>query len=184
MFFYGFRSGHSRRGLGRAVGGMPPIRHELATALGGGGIVMRSPAAKDPDLTSGLRAFNPGRARFQGNCVCFFLLACCLLVACFCLFFVLVLRFLFEPGGKAEKQSREAPLRVMFPLRLRYASVTLPLRFSHVSVAFPWCASPWPLPGASVKETSLREQSLRKPLSERDSKEIPCQRAMVKDVLF
>ena len=43
-------------------------------------IVMRSPAAKDPDLTSGLRGFNPGRARFQGNCVCLLLLACCLLL--------------------------------------------------------------------------------------------------------
>ena len=45
-------------------------------------IAMRSPAAKDPDLTSGLRGFNPWRARFQGNCVCLFLLV----FVCFCLF--------------------------------------------------------------------------------------------------
>ena len=108
---------------------------------------MRSPAAKDPDLTSGLRGFNPGRARFQGNCVCLFLLACCLLLFVFC--------FLPEPGGKAEKQSREAVLRVVLPL-------TFPLRFHHVSITFPLRfrgAPPRGLcPGASVKEASVREQ--------------------------
>ena len=105
---------------------------------------MRSPAAKDPDLTSGLRGFNPGRARFQGNCVCLFLLACCSLClfvarfACFCLLvclFLFVCCFLPEPGGKTEKQSREAVLRVVFLLRFRYVSVTFPLRFRCVSVA-------------------------------------------------
>ena len=104
---------------------------------------MPSPAAKDPDLTSGLREFNPGRARFQGNCICLFLLACCLLLFVFC--------FLPEPGGKAEKQSREAVLRVVFPLRFRYVSVTFPLRFRG--------APPRGLcPGASVKEAPVREQ--------------------------
>ena len=70
-----------------------------AQARSDSGIVTRSPAAKDPDLTSGLLGFNPGRARVQGNCVCLFfaclLLACCLLVACLllacCLFFVVCL---------------------------------------------------------------------------------------------
>ena len=151
--FYGFRSCSSARGARRAKGGIVPSSPQIHDRAGGArarsdsDIVMRSPAAKDPDLTSGLRGFNPGRPRFQGNCVCLFfaclLLACCLLLLvflCFC--------FLLEPGGKAEKQSREAPLRVMFPLRFR-----------HVSVTFPWCASPWPLPGASVKEASIREQS-------------------------
>ena len=65
-----------------------------------------------------------------------FLLACCLLVACFACFLLFVC-FILEPGGKAEKQSREAPLRVMFPLRFRYVSVTRPLRFRYVSVTFP-----------------------------------------------
>ena len=95
-------------------------------ARNGRDIVMRSPAAKDPDLTSGLRGFNPGHARFQGNCVCL-LLACCLFLFVFC--------FFPEPGGKAEKQSREAVLRVVLPQRFRY-----------VSVAFPWRASPRLLP--------------------------------------
>ena len=80
---------------------------------------MRSPAAKDPDLTSGLRGFNPGRARFQGNCVCLFLLTCCLLLFVFC--------FLPEPGGKAEKQC--------YLSCFRSVSVTFPLRFRCVSVA-------------------------------------------------
>ena len=112
------------------------------------------------------------------------LLACCLLVACFCLFSFFVACFLLRPGSKAEKQSREAPLRVMSPLRFRYASVTLPLRFRYVFVTFPWCASPWLLPGASVKEASVGEQSYRKPLSAHDSEEILCQRAMVKSISF
>ena len=33
ILFYGFRSCNSKRGLRRAGGGMPPIRHKLATAL-------------------------------------------------------------------------------------------------------------------------------------------------------
>ena len=74
----------------------------------------------------------------------------CLLVACFCLF-LFVFCFLPEPGGKAEKQSREAVLRVVFPLRFRYVSVTFPLRFRG--------APPRGLClGASVKEASVREQ--------------------------
>ena len=105
-------------------------------------IVIRSPAAKDPDLTSGLRGFNPGRARFQGNCVC-------LLVACFCLF-LFVFCFLPEPGGKAEKQSREAVLHVVLPLRFRY-----------VSVAFPWRASSRRLPRGKC-EGSLRQRAIIK----------------------
>ena len=48
-------------------------------------IVMRSPAAKDPDLTSWLRGFNPRRARFQGNCVCLFLLIVAFVSLCVCL---------------------------------------------------------------------------------------------------
>ena len=118
---------------------------------------MHSPAAKDPDLTSGLRGFNPGRARFQGNCVCLFLLACCLLL------FVFV-GFLFP--SRAGRQSREAEPRsllcVVFPLRFRYVSVTFPLRFRYISVAFPLRfrgAHPRGLClGASVKEASVREQ--------------------------
>ena len=129
-----------------------------ARARSDSGIAMRSPVVKDPGSTSGPRGFNPGRARFQGNCV--FLFFACLLLSC-CLFLLVCLFccFLLEPGGKAEKQSREAPLHVMFPLRVRHASIMFPARLRHVSVAFPWCASPWPLPGASVKEASVREQS-------------------------
>ena len=125
---------------------------------------MRSLAAQDPDLTSGLLGFNPGRAHFQGNCVCLFLLACCLLL--------FVFFFLAEPGGKAEKQSREAVLRVVIPLRFRYVSVTFPLRFRCVSVAFPRRASPRPLPRGKcegslcqrgiIKET-CRRTILKKP---------------------
>ena len=101
---------------------------------------MRSQAAKDPDLTSGLRGFNPRRARFQGNCVCLFLFIVC---------------FLPEPGGKAEKQSREAVLRVVFPLRFRYVSVASPLRFRCVSVA----RLPWLLPRGKC-EGSLRQRAV------------------------
>ena len=74
----------------------------------------------------------------------------CLLVAC--LFFVYVgFLFLPEPGGKTEKQSREAVLRVVFPLRFRYVSVTFPLRFRG--------APPRGLcPGASAEEAAVREQ--------------------------
>ena len=105
-------------------------------------IVMRSPAAKDPDLTSGLRGFNPGRA----------LVCVSLLVACFCLF-LLVFWLLPEPGGKAEKQSREAVLRVVFPLRS--------VRFRYVSVAFPVRASQWPLPRGKC-EGSLCQRAIIK----------------------
>ena len=97
-------------------------------------IVMRSPAAKDPDLTSGLRGFNPGRARFQGNCVCLLLLACCLLLFVFVCFLL---------PSRALRQSREAEPRSSATCR---ASATFPLRFRYVSVAFPWRASLWPLP--------------------------------------
>ena len=87
-------------------------------------IAMRSPAAKDPYLTSGLRGFNPGRARFLKVIVfaCF-----CLLVACFCLFFASFPSRGEKPRSRAEKQC--------------YLSC-----FRYVSVAFPWRASPWPLP--------------------------------------
>ena len=127
-------------------------------------IVMRSPAAKDPDLTSGLRGFNPGRA----------LVCVSLLVACFCLF-LLVFWLLPEPGGKAEKQSRDAVLRVVFPLRFR--CVSFPLRFQ-------WRASPWPLPRGACEGSPRQRAVVKEPMSERDGKETPCQRAMVKDGCF
>ena len=122
------------------------------------GIAMRNPAAKDPDLTSGLCGFNPGRAHFQGNFVCLCLLAyVCLLVACFllasaCCCFV------------ASFSSREAKLRSRAERHryvpcLLYVSGTFPARLRYVSVTYLWCASPWPLPWASVKEASIREQS-------------------------
>ena len=113
-------------------------------------IVMRSPAAKDPDLTSGLRGFNPGRARFQGNCVCLFLLACCLLLFVFVGFLI---------PSRAGRQSREAEPRSSATCRV---SATFPLRFRYVSVAFPLRfrgAPPRGLClGASAKEASVREQ--------------------------
>ena len=99
-----------------------------------------SPAARDPDLMSGLRGFNRGRARFQGNCCCLFVV-CCLVV--------------FWAG----EHSREAEPRSTATCRV---SATLPLRFRYVSVMFPWCASFLLLrgtcQGASVKEASAREQ--------------------------
>ena len=101
--------------------------------------VMRSPAAKDPDLISGLRGFNPGRARFQGNCVCLFLLACCLLL------FVLVVFFV---PSRAGGQSREAEPRSSATCRV---SATFPLRFRGAPPRGP-CL------GASAKEASVREQ--------------------------
>ena len=113
--------------------------------------VMRSPAAKDPDLISGLRGFNPGRARFQGNCVCLFLLAC----ACCFLLFVFVG---FLVPSRAGGQSREAEPRSSATCRV---SSTFPLRFRYVSVAFPWRASPWPLPRGKC-EGSLRQRAITK----------------------
>ena len=86
-------------------------------------VVMRIPVAKDPDLTSGLHGFNPGRARFQGNCVCLFLLACCLLLFVFVCFLL---------PSRAGRQSREAEPRSSATCRV---SATFPLRFRCVSVA-------------------------------------------------
>ena len=109
-------------------------------------IVIRSPAAKDPDLTSGLRGFNPGRARFQGNCVCLFLLACCLLLfafVCFCWFFDSFPSREAQPRSRAEKQC--------YVSCFRYVSVTFPLRFRGAPLRG-LCL------GASAKEASAREQ--------------------------
>ena len=90
-----------------------PQIHERAgeaRARSDSGIAMCNPAAKDPDLTSALRGFNPGRACFQGNCGCLcfacLLLACCLLVACFCLLLLsfaclLCLLFPARAGGQS-----------------------------------------------------------------------------------
>ena len=126
-----------------------------ARARSDSGIAIRSPAAKDPDLISGLRGFNPGRARFQGNCVCLLfvclLLACCLLLLVFC--------WLFVSSSSRGATLRSRAERHRYVLCFRHASVTLPLRFRYISVTFPWCASPWPLPGASAKEATIREQS-------------------------
>ena len=103
-----------------------------AEARGDCGIVMRIPAAKDPDLTSGLRGFNPWRLRFQGNCVCLFfvclLLACCLLVACFCLFVVCCL-FVLASFSSREAKLRSRAERHRYASYFRYASVTFPLSF-------------------------------------------------------
>ena len=106
-------------------------------------IAMRSPAAKDPDLTSGLRGFSPGRARFQVNCVCLFLLACCLLLF---VFFDSFPSQEAKPRSRAEKQC--------------YVSC-FPLRFRFVSVAFPWRAPPWPLPRGKC-DGSLRQRAIVK----------------------
>ena len=72
-----------------------------ARARSHSGIVMRSPAAKDPDLTSGLHGLSPGCARFQGNCICLFV--ACLLLACFLLLLVVCLFLLFpsRAGGQS-----------------------------------------------------------------------------------
>ena len=86
-------------------------------------IAMRSPAAKDPDLTSGLRGFIPGRVRFQGNYVCLFVLACCLLLFVFVCFLL---------PSRAGRQSREAEPRSSATCLV---SATFPLRFCCVSVA-------------------------------------------------
>ena len=135
-----------------------PQNHDCAgdaSARSDGGTAMHSPAAKDPDLTSGLREFNPGRARFQGSCVCLFfaclLLACCLLVACLllaCCLLLLVFYLLFVSPSSREAKLRSRAERhryascfryvsVTFPLRFRYVSVTFPLRFRYISVTFP-----------------------------------------------
>ena len=124
--FNGFRACGSKRNNFRVV----TIRDCAgdARARSDSEIVMRSPAAKDPDLTSGLRGFNPGRALFQGNCVCLFLLACCLLLfvfVCFC--FLLCLPGEAKPRSRAEKQCYVSCSRCV--------SVTFPLRFRCVSVA-------------------------------------------------
>ena len=111
-------------------------------------IVMRSPAARDSDLTSGLRGFNPGRVRFQGNCVCLFLFACCLLLFVFVGFLI---------PSRAGRQSREAEPRSSATCRV---SAMFPLRFRYVSVAFPWRASPWPLPRGKC-EGSLRQRAIK-----------------------
>ena len=103
--------------------------------------VTRSPATKDPDLTSGLCGFNPGRARFQGNCVCL-LLACCLCLfvfVCFCSF----------PSQKAMPRSRAE--KQCYVSCFGYVSVAFPLRFRGAPPHGP-CS------GASVKEASIREQ--------------------------
>ena len=111
----------------------PPQIHDRAGdawARSDSGIVTRSPAAKDPDLTSGLRGFNPGRARFQGNCVCLFfaclLLACCLLVACVLFVFCSFSSRGAKLGSRAERHR--------YVSCFRYASVTFPLCFRYVSV--------------------------------------------------
>ena len=89
-------------------------------------IVMRSPAAKDPDLTSGLRGFNPGRARFKVIAFACF----CLLVACFCLFLLVFGSF---PSREAKPRSRAE--KQCYVSCFRYVSVAFPLRFRCVSVA-------------------------------------------------
>ena len=93
---------------------------------------MRRPAAKDPDLTSGLRGFNPGRARIHGNCVCLFF--ACLLLACCLLLLVFVVFFPFSSLG-AKLRSRAE--RHRYVSCFRCVSGTLPLRFRYVSVRFP-----------------------------------------------
>ena len=140
-----------------------PQTHDCAgdaQARSDSGTVMRSPAAKDPDLTSGLRGFNPGGARvvkviafacFLLACcllVACLLLACCLLVAClllafacFCLFFfVFVVSFSSREAklrSRAERHRYVSCFRYVsgaLPLRFRYVSATFPLRFRYVSV--------------------------------------------------
>ena len=121
-------------------------------------IVMRSPAAKDPDLTSRLRRFNPGRARFQGNRVCLFLLAWCLLLLVFVGFLI---------PSRAVRQSREAEPRSSATRRV---SATCPLRFRCVSVARLPVALPRgkcegsPRQRAIIKENLCRSAIVKKPL--------------------
>ena len=102
----------------------------ITTALGKNGraVIVASPcAAQRPRILTlllGCVGSIPGARVFKVIVfTCF-----CLLVVCIYLF-LFVFYFLPELGSKAEKQSREAPLRVMFPLRFRHASVTFPLRF-------------------------------------------------------
>ena len=144
--FYGLRSYDSKRGPRRAEGGMPPIRHKPATALGTrrrAVIVASSCAAQRPRILTwplGCVGSILGARFFKVIAFACFLLACCLLVACFCLLLLVFVGCLFP--SRAGRQSWEAEPRgtatchvsVTFPVRFRYASVTFPLRFRYVSV--------------------------------------------------
>ena len=98
------------------------------------------------------------------------LLACCLLLFVFCLFVASFSSREEKLRSRAERHRYVSCFRYIsgtLPLRFRYVSVTFPLRFCYVSVVR--------LPVAPARgkcKGSLRQRAIiRKPLSERDSKE-------------
>ena len=115
MFLFNCFRSWGKRGLRRAEGWMPPARNETATVLG----THRRAVALAPPCAA------QGRARFQGSCVCLFVV--CLLFA-YCLFVLLF-------PSRAGRQSSEAePIGTAMLPCFRHASVTLPSRFRYVSV--------------------------------------------------